>query len=63
MTGDRDTLKTLHKDERTHARTHIIICIDAELQKWACKVYAQEEAARELSSFHISTILEHPKRV
>ena len=37
--------------------------MDAELQKWACKVYAQEEAARELSSFHISTILEHPKHV
>ena len=58
-----DLLNTLHKDERTHARTHIIICIDAEPQKWTCKVYAQEEAARELASFHISTFLKHPKRV
>ena len=56
-------INTLHKDERTHARTHIIICIDAEPQKWTCKVYAQEEAARELASFHISTFLKHPKRV
>jgi hypothetical protein len=32
-------------------------------QKWACKVYAQEEAARELSSFHFSIIIEQAKRM